>query len=72
MYFACSANNASIIVDDHRFCSFESWDFFRFEDGNWAYCNTNVVSVALGRVDLYCYHPFTPFWVGGGAQSINA
>ena len=72
MNLAGSADNASIIVDDYRLCSFEPCDFLRFEDGNWAYCNTNAISVAFGRIDRYCYHPFTPLLVGRrGAQSIN-
>ena len=58
--FAGSANNACIIVDDHRFLSFVSLNFLIFEYGHGAYINADRVAIAFVQINYDADQDLTP------------
>lgn len=56
LYFACSASDACVTVDDNRLLSFIALHFFLLEDLSRTKFDTDVVAEAFANVDHYLYH----------------
>jgi hypothetical protein len=72
LYLAGPTCHAGVIVDDYRFLSFISSDFFRLEDCGGTQINAHGVSIAFVEIDCDCDHVLAPLRVGQGTCVIGS